>query len=201
MLHETGIEAYSVSVDDRRSFIQASFPSVFMNHAILAIRLPDTVSDSSLYAVVNDPKLGRLLFFDPTNEHVPLGYLPWYLQDNYALVITPDGGELITLPLLPPADQPAAPHRKVRSQLPRGDLSGEIQRSRMGRAGGRAAREFLDSRLRSAPKSSTVSSATSSTISCSSADRSATSRRTMRISSLDYKLFSARIRECRAATC
>ena len=143
MLHEAGIEAYSVSIDDRRNFIQASFPSVFMNHAILAIRLPDTVSDASLYAVVNDPKLGRLLFFDPTNEHVPLGYIPWYLQDNYALVITPDGGELISLPLLPPATNRLLRVAKF-DLTATGDLSGEVQQLEWGGPAAQQRAEFLE---------------------------------------------------------
>jgi len=143
MLHEAGIEAYSVSVDDRRSFIQASFPSIFMDHAILAIRLPDTVSDAGLYAVVNDPKLGRLLFFDPTNEHVPLGYIPWYLQDNYALVITPDGGELISLPLLPPATNRLLRVAKF-DLTATGDLSGEVQQIEWGGPAAQQRREFLE---------------------------------------------------------
>ncbi len=91
MLHEAGVDAYIVSVDHRRRLIRPDFPSVFMDHSIVAIRLPDNVSDAGLYAVVKDPQLGRLLFFDPTNEYVPLGYLPWYLQQTYALVITPGG--------------------------------------------------------------------------------------------------------------
>jgi transglutaminase-like putative cysteine protease len=143
MLHEAGIEAYSVSIDDRRNFIQASFPSVFMDHAILAIRLPDTVSDASLYAVVNDPKLGRLLFFDPTNEHVPLGYIPWYLQDNYALVITPDGGELISLPLLPPATNRLLRVAKF-DLTATGDLSGEVQQIEWGGPAAQQREKFLD---------------------------------------------------------
>jgi Domain of Unknown Function with PDB structure (DUF3857)/Transglutaminase-like superfamily len=143
MLHEAGIEAYSVSIDDRRSFIQASFPSVFMNHAILAIRLPDTVSDAGLYAVVNDPKLGRLLFFDPTNEHVPLGYIPWYLQDNYALVITPDGGELISLPLLPPATNRLLRVAKF-DLTATGDLSGDVQQVEWGGPAAAQREEFLE---------------------------------------------------------
>jgi len=38
---------------------------------------------------------GEILFFDPTDEYVPLGYLPWQLQNNYGLVVTPTGGEII----------------------------------------------------------------------------------------------------------
>ena len=70
---------------------------------IVAIRLPEGMETGSLYAIVNDPKLGRLLFFDPTNEYVPLGYLPWYLQNNHGLVVTSDGGNLLAMPLLPPS--------------------------------------------------------------------------------------------------
>ncbi len=47
------------------------------------------------------PKLGRLLFFDPTNEVTPFGQIGGYLQANYALLVTPDGGELVELPVQP----------------------------------------------------------------------------------------------------
>jgi transglutaminase-like putative cysteine protease len=142
MLHEAGIEAYSVSIDHRRQFVHPDFPSVFMDHAILAIRLPDNISDAGLYSVVNDPKLGRLLFFDPTNEYVPLGSLPWYLQETYALVITPEGGELISLPLLPPAT-----NRLLRTATfnlsAAGDLSGEIHEMEWGGPAAQQREEFL----------------------------------------------------------
>jgi transglutaminase-like putative cysteine protease len=104
MLHEIGIESYYVVVDADRGIVRSDYPSMHFDHVIVAIRLPDGVDASSLYAVVNDPKLGRLLFFDPTNEYVPLGYLPWYLQNNDGLVVTSGGGALESMPLLP---QPA----------------------------------------------------------------------------------------------
>jgi hypothetical protein len=92
--------------------------------------------------VVSDPKLGRLLIFDPTNERVPLGYLPWYLQENYGLLIAPDGGELISLPLLP-----AATNRLLRtakfSLTPAGDLSGEINELEWGGPAADEREEFL----------------------------------------------------------
>ena len=40
---------------------------------------------------MQDPKLGRLLIFDPTNEYVPLGYIPYYEQNTYGLLVGPDG--------------------------------------------------------------------------------------------------------------
>jgi hypothetical protein len=144
MLHEAGIEAYSVSVDHRRNFIQESFPSVFMDHAILAIRLPDSVPGAALYAVVNDPKLGRLLFFDPTNDYVPLGYLPWYLQDSYALVDTSEGGHLISLPLLPPATNRLLRTAKFNLSAA-GDLSGEVKELEWGGPAAEEREAFLES--------------------------------------------------------
>ncbi len=101
MLSQIGVTSYYTMVDTDRGFIRPDYPSIEGDHMIIAIRLPDDVSDDLLYATVNDPKLGRLLFFDPTNQYVPLGYLPWYLQDGYGLVMAPDGGQIIKLPLLP----------------------------------------------------------------------------------------------------
>jgi transglutaminase-like putative cysteine protease len=102
MLNEIGIESYYVLINTRRRMVYSEFPMTQFDHAILAVKLPDGVPDSGLFAVVKDSELGRLLFFDPTNPYVPLGYLPTYLQDNYGLVAGPKGGELIELPLLPP---------------------------------------------------------------------------------------------------
>jgi Domain of Unknown Function with PDB structure (DUF3857) len=126
MLGELGLDTYYVVVHTDRGFVHASYPSVdSFNHVILAIHLPDNVSDSALYAIVHSPKLGKLLIFDPTNQHVPLGYLPSYLQETYALLVAPDGGELISLPLLPPSTNRLL--RTARFDLtPAGDLSGEI---------------------------------------------------------------------------
>ena len=142
MLHEIGIESYYMAVDDRRGVIHPDYPSIHMDHMILAIRLPDAVPDAGLYAVVNDPKLGRLLIFDPTNEHVPLGYLPWYLQFSYGLLMAPDGGHLIALPLLPPATNRLL--RTAKFDLsPDGDLSGEIHELKSAPAAQERA-EFLE---------------------------------------------------------
>src|ERR1700675_382501 len=131
MLQEIGVRSYLLFINTERGVVAPEFPSLRFNHAILAIVLPDSVTDPSLYAVLRDPKLGRLLFFDPTNEFVPLGYLPAYLQDNYGLVTTPDGGTLLTLPLLPPST-----NRLLRSATLKlnaaGYLSGEVHEVRWG---------------------------------------------------------------------
>jgi transglutaminase-like putative cysteine protease len=142
MLHEIGIDSYYVLLETRRGEVNPDFPSTRFNHAILAIRVPDNIKDASLYAVVDHPKLGRLLFFDPTNSVVPLGYLPSYLQDNLGLVVTPDGGTLVSLPLLAPAT-----NRLLRTaQLtlsPTGNLSGEVQELRSGGPADDTREEYL----------------------------------------------------------
>ena len=131
MLGEIGIQSYYLWVDSHRGIVRPDYPSIYGNHVILAIRLPDDVSDAMLYAVVKDPKLGRLLIFDPTAEYVPLGYLPWQLQASYGLLEAPRGGDLISLPLLP-----LSVNRLLRTAKfsldPAGNLSGTVQELRWG---------------------------------------------------------------------
>jgi hypothetical protein len=131
MLHEIGVDSYYVLVDTERGIVTPSFPSPRFNHAILAIKIPDDVPTTALYAVVNHPQLGKLLFFDPTDEYVPLGYLPSSLQDNYGLVVAPDGGELLAIPLLPPTT-----NRLLRTGTlnlnEAGNLDGTVRETRWG---------------------------------------------------------------------
>jgi hypothetical protein len=68
---------------------------------ILAIKLPQGLEDISLEAIVQNPKLGRLLIFDPTDDLTPFGHLRGELQENYGLLVTPDTGELLQVPKLP----------------------------------------------------------------------------------------------------
>lgn len=143
MLKEIGVESYDVSIHTRRGTVAPEFPSIHFNHVILAIRLPDNMPDANLYAVVNHPRLGRLLFFDPTDEYVPLGYLPSDLQDNYALVSTPEGGELIHTPLLPPATNRLIRTAKL-SLNSTGSLSGEVQEVRWGGPASDRREQFLE---------------------------------------------------------
>jgi transglutaminase-like putative cysteine protease len=131
MLKLAGIDSYYVMIDTRRGIVNPDFPSTRGNHVIMAIRLPQEVPATNLYATVDDPKLGRLLFFDPTDEFVPLGYLPSELQQNYGLVVTPESGTLFLLPVLPPAT-----NRLLRTATltlgPTGNLSGDVNELRWG---------------------------------------------------------------------
>ena len=99
MLRVIGVESYHVVINAQRGVVTRDAPAHDgFNHEILAIQLPDNVKDPSLIAVIQHPKLGRILFFDPTNEVTPFGQIGGYLQANYGLLVTPEGGELVELP-------------------------------------------------------------------------------------------------------
>lgn len=102
MLKEINIDSYHLVINTERGGVTPSTPphAGSFNHAILAIHLPDTLNDPSLVATVQDPELGRLLFFDPTDEVTPFGELHGPLQDNFALLVDPNGGKLVRLPQL-----------------------------------------------------------------------------------------------------
>src|SRR5208282_4938103 len=103
------------------------------NHAIIAIHLPDNELDASLVSTTNHPKLGRLLFFDPTDEVTPFGELHGPLQANYALLVTPDGGELTQLPQLVTAANGVTRTAKLAIDA-HGTLSGTVHDVRVGDA-------------------------------------------------------------------
>jgi hypothetical protein len=82
MLREIGVDSYHVVINTERGSVTRETPAHnAFNHVILAIKLPDDVKDPSLVAVIQHPKLGRILFFDPTyDEMIPFGQIGGYLQ-------------------------------------------------------------------------------------------------------------------------
>jgi Transglutaminase-like superfamily len=102
MLKEIGIDSYYFIINTVRGSITETTPAnLGFNHAIVAIALPPALEDPSLLAVSTHAKLGKILFFDPTDPLTPLGGLSGELQANYGLLVTPDGGELVRTPQLP----------------------------------------------------------------------------------------------------
>jgi len=102
MLKEIGVESYYLDINTERGTINPTTPATrWFDHVVLAIHLPGDLNDQSLHMIIAHPKLGRLLVFDPTDEFTPFGYLRGELQESYALLVTPDGGELIKVPQLP----------------------------------------------------------------------------------------------------
>jgi hypothetical protein len=132
MLRELGVTSYYVLINTERGSVTRETPAHDeFNHAIIAIKLPDDVTDPSLIAVIQDPKLGRILFFDPTNDLTPFGQIGGYLQANYGLLVTPDGGELMPLPQQPPAMNSIQRVGTLTLDA-RGTLKGSIKEMRMG---------------------------------------------------------------------
>src|SRR3984957_7159456 len=133
MLSEIGVESYYVVINSERGAVTSSTPPQFgtFDHVILAIKLPESVSDPSLVAFLNDSKLGKLLIFDPTDEMTPFGQLRGALQASYALLVTPSGGELVQMPQLPATLN--ATERVAKLKLDnKGTLSGDIREIRRG---------------------------------------------------------------------
>lgn len=132
MLHEIGVESYYLDINTERGTITPATPATrWFDHVVLAIRLPEDLNDASLHMIVAHPKLGRLLIFDPTDEFTPFGYLRGELQKSYALLVTPDGGELIMVPQLPAELNGVVRTAKV-ALSPSGTLSGDFVEERSG---------------------------------------------------------------------
>jgi hypothetical protein len=132
MLSQIGIKSYYLLVNTDRGIVnEKTPPETYFDHMILAIQLPDGSFKDRLPALYEHPKLGHLLIFDPTNEFVPFGQIPYYEQDNYALLVTDDGGDLIHLPLSSPELNELKRSAKLKL-LPDGTLQGDIEEVRSG---------------------------------------------------------------------
>jgi hypothetical protein len=133
MLAVIGIESYPVSINTERGSVTPDVPAhLAFDHEIIAIKLPSGVDDPSLYATIQHPRLGKILFFDPTYHlMIPFGQIGGYLQDNYGLLDLPDGGELVKLPRQP--SETNSIRRSARMTLtPQGGLAGDVLDVRLG---------------------------------------------------------------------
>jgi hypothetical protein len=134
MLSEIGVDSYYLIINTERGAVTATTPpNLAFNHAILAIRLPDGIADPTLLATSSRPPLGRLLYFDPTDDLTPFGSLRGPLQANFALLVHGDGGELIELPQLDAGTNGNARTAKL-TLAADGSLSGEVREHRLGDA-------------------------------------------------------------------
>lgn len=132
MLGQIGVKSYLMPIQtDRGVYTDKSPANLGFNHVILAIQLPDASYKKDLPALYEHPKLGHLLIFDPTSELVPFGQIPYFEQDNYALLVDDKGGELIHLPLSP-AEFNSVNRTARLTLLADGTLQGEVEESRSG---------------------------------------------------------------------
>jgi hypothetical protein len=135
MLQVAGIHAFYVLVDDRRGIVDPDDPSTFGNHMITAIEVPADVNDPRLMAIVKGKDGKRYLIFDPTNERVPIGNLPSYLQGGYGTLAAGTSSQILALPVLPPE---ANPNQRTGTftLATDGTLSGSVDSIHSGSEGG-----------------------------------------------------------------
>lgn len=132
MLAQIGVKSFLMPIHDERGiYTEKTPPNSGFDHVILAIQLPEGSFSTPMPALYEHPKLGHLLIFDPTNEFVPFGQLPYYEQDSFALLVANGGGELIHLPVTPPEMNRIRRTAKLSLQ-PDGTLQGEIEERRSG---------------------------------------------------------------------
>jgi hypothetical protein len=131
MLHIAGIDSSYVLIDTDRDFVNPSVPSLWFNHAILAIELPNQIKSTQYQSIVTAKSGKRYIIFDPTDEYTPVGSLRAELQNSYALLVTDSGGELIRTPLLPP-DSNMVTRTGHFVLTVDGGLSGEVSEDRGG---------------------------------------------------------------------
>jgi hypothetical protein len=145
MLREVGIPSYLALAQTNRGVIAPDFASaITFNHVILAIPVPGDAAVQSFTSIVDTAKLGKLFFFDPTSEYTSFGDLPWYEQDNFVLVATPQNGELVHLPLSDPATNRLVRTAKLELH-PDGSLSGTVDETSYGWMAARERSRLLNS--------------------------------------------------------
>lgn len=132
MLSQIGVKSYYMPIHATRGiYNEKTPPNSAFNHVILVIQMPEGSFPAKLPAMIEHPKLGHLLIFDPTNDMVPVGHLPYYEQDSFGLLVTDSGGELIHLPVSSPDMNRIRRDAKLKL-LPDGTLQGEIEEVRSG---------------------------------------------------------------------
>jgi hypothetical protein len=123
MLKVVGITAFPVSIySGDPDYVRAEWPSPQQfNHCIIAVRVSEETKSAT---VIEHPKLGRLLIFDPTAEETAIGDLPSYLQGSLALIDSKDCDALVKMPMSGP--EVNSLDRQVEASI---DASGSITAS------------------------------------------------------------------------
>jgi len=131
MLQAAGIRAYYFHVDSRRGIIDPAAPSLYGNHMITAIELPDGERDPRLMARAKDVNGKTLLIFDPTDEETPVGLIRTQLQGAWGNISNGADSQVLQMPVLSP--EAAGLTRKGSFTLmPDGSLSGDVSETFIG---------------------------------------------------------------------
>lgn len=102
MLSSVGIHSALLMVDTERGVIDPDAPSIWGNHMIGAIEIPQGYESPKLHSVVTAKTGKRYLIFDPTWYLTPFGQLEDNLQGSYGVLLEGDESQVIQLPLMDP---------------------------------------------------------------------------------------------------
>ncbi len=140
MLKVIGIDSIMVSIySGDPNYVRADWPSPQQfNHCIIAVKVSEQTLAST---VIEHPKLGRLLIFDPTDGETPLGDLPFYLQGSLALVDSKASTELVRMPVTPPEMNQLVRTATLQLQAD-GGIAGMIQENANGQTAAKFRSEF-----------------------------------------------------------
>ena len=140
LLAIAGIKAHPLIVQaNGRIDILPDWPApTQFNHCILAI---ETAMPGDAAAVLMHPALGRLLVFDPTDEHTPLGLLARNRLARHALLLAGEAGGLVELPAAAAAGDRLV--RELKAEIdPLGNLRVDLREDYAGVASSGARAEY-----------------------------------------------------------
>jgi Domain of Unknown Function with PDB structure (DUF3857)/Transglutaminase-like superfamily len=132
LLRALKIEAYPVVIySGDPNYVRQEWPSPHQfNHCIIGVKVSD---ETQAATVIKHSSLGRLLIFDPTDEHTPVGDLPDHLQGSLALIAAGEAGDLVRMPVTPPEANRL--ERTIEGELsPEGTLSAALRELSVGQA-------------------------------------------------------------------
>ena len=102
MLEVIGVHAHYLAVDSERGVIDPGTPSIYGNHMITAIELPEGEHDPRLMATVKAVNGKTLLIFDPTDEATPVGLIRGELQGAYGSMSNGSDSQVLAMPVISP---------------------------------------------------------------------------------------------------
>jgi hypothetical protein len=118
-------------VDSRRGIIDPAEPSLYGNHMITAIELPDGENDPRLMARVKAANGKTLLIFDPTDEETPVGLIRAALQGAWGNLANGAESQVLQMPVLPP-DSAGLKRQGVFTLAADGSLAGDVTETFVG---------------------------------------------------------------------
>jgi hypothetical protein len=131
MLSSVGIHSALMLVDTSRGVIDPDAPSIWANHMIGAIGIPDGYESPKMRSVVTAKTGKRYLIFDPTWDQTPFGQLEDNLQGSYGVLLEGPSSQVIQLPVLSPELNHVS--RTAKFQLDAdGTLQGRVTEKRFG---------------------------------------------------------------------